>query len=411
MAPGTLIGGRYRLERKLGKGGVGHVWAGVRVEDGAKVAVKLLLPAAAAHPELVARFRREADFLKRIRSKYVSRVLDFLSDQTQGLALVLELVEGESLSEVLARTPLTIEEAFDVCWDVIGGIADLHRAQIIHRDLKPGNVIVQKTASGRTHAVIVDFGMSRFTGKDQDGEEITALTKADIAVGTMEYMAPEQILNSRGVTGAADIYALGAMLYRAVTGRHIFGELAGAELARYKMVTDPPPLVIERSDPLAQGFARMIDKMIQRVPKDRYERAEEVFAVLAALRAPPSSAFTSSPSVPTVEPPGLSSRPAASLRSSAVDVRPEPRSKAGLVLAIFAGLVVVGGIGVLAWQRYGPRAAAAPEQPGVEAMSAESDPRPAASAIISPSASVSVSPTAASDAPAASASSRPVRRE
>jgi serine/threonine-protein kinase len=279
------VGGRYVVERRLGAGGVGEVWAGKPLDGGASVAIKTLLPAAAVEREMVARFRREAQFLARVSSQYVARVIDFLSDEKQGLVLVLELVDGEALSEVLQSGKLSVEQGIEVAWDVMGGVADLHREQIVHRDLKPGNVILRQNPAGGTHAVIVDFGMSRFTGLDKDGEEITALTSADIAVGTIEYMAPEQILNSRGVTGAADIYAVGAMLYRAVAGEHVFPEFEDrALLARHKLICDPRPLETGRGDGLARAFEAIVNRMLCRMPAQRYARAEEVLAELAALR-------------------------------------------------------------------------------------------------------------------------------
>jgi serine/threonine-protein kinase len=303
VGPGTVIDGRYVIEGRLGSGGVGQVWAGRSTADGTRVAIKTLLPAASAHRELVARFRREAKFLSRIKSQYVARVLDFLLDKEHGLVLVLELVEGKALSEELKHGELSVEQGIDVAWDVLGGVADLHREQIVHRDLKPGNVILRRSPSGHVHAVIVDFGMSRFSGLDQDGEEITALTRADIAVGTIEYMAPEQILNSRGVTTAADIYAVGAMLYRAVTGEHVFPGIEDrAVFARHKMITDPTPLSTGRSDPVALGFEAIVNRMLRRMPADRYQRAEEAIADLAALRA-------------------------GGARASAFPARPEPRAE------------------------------------------------------------------------------------
>ena len=278
-----MIGQRYRVERELGVGGMGAVWAGVSLVDGSQVALKTLLEASKQNRELVTRFKREADFLARLESPYISKVIDFLSVPDYGLVLVMELVEGESLRRVLLRETLTVEQAIDVGRDVLRGIAALSRAQIIHRDLKPGNLITQKSGDHYTRTVIVDFGMSRFAGLDGDGDEITALTRVDIAVGTMEYMSPEQILNSRSVTTAADIYALGAMLYRAVAGVHVFGDLEDVDLARHKLITDPPPLSTGRTDAVAREFERIVTRMIQRKPDHRYQSAEEALDALAAL--------------------------------------------------------------------------------------------------------------------------------
>lgn len=407
VRPGAIIGGKYRVERRLGQGGVGEVWAGEDTE-GQKVAIKTLLPAASAHRELVTRFKREADFLARIRSQYVAKVVDFFADEQYGLVLIIEFIDGEPMNELLKRKDLSIEEAIEIAWDVLGGLADLHREQIIHRDLKPGNVILRKMPSGRSNAVIVDFGMSRLTGVDKDGEEITALTRVDIAVGTLEYMAPEQILDSSGVTTAADIYALGAMMYRAVAGHHIFGELNDAILARHKLINDAPPLVVTRTDPVARGFCTMVGRMLARAPKDRYQRAEDVLKHLGVLRngaMPPDLERTvdaplEAPKPPTQSnpanqmhapqpshPPQLSqpqlshhsltppapqpsyvaipqpSQPVTSLRSTSYDAEPPTvrQQRGGTVLLVLGIGALVGGAsvaGMLYYKREWPFAAA-----------------------------------------------------
>jgi serine/threonine-protein kinase len=427
VRPGAIIGGRYRAERRLGKGGVGEVWSGVALSDGSRVAIKTLLHAAAHHHELVTRFRREASFLERIRSQYVSRVLEFLSDDVFGLVLVMELIEGEALNEVLRKRSLGVEEAIEVCWDVLGGIADLHREQIIHRDLKPGNIILKELPNGKRRAVIVDFGMSRFTGLDDEGEEVTALTRADIAVGTMEYMAPEQILNSRGVTASADIYALGAMMYRALAGQHIFGDLKDAVLARKKMLEDPPPLELGRSDPLALGLSAVVMRMIQKHPHDRYARAEDVLSDLASLRAGgvPDAALASSPahsqpaqsqpvqSAPMHSAPSQSSPSPTSLPSTVRDAAPAPRRTGlaiGVTLVVFAG-AALGGIYVLrpAWLAIPTRRAPLAEEPPISAVA----PPVSASASVALPAAPAPSASIEADAAAAaipSASAAPVPR-
>lgn len=445
VRPGAIIGGKYRVERRLGQGGVGEVWAGEDTE-GTKVAIKTLLPAASAHRELVTRFKREADFLARIRSQYVAKVVDFFADEQYGLVLIIEFIDGEPMNELLRRKDLSIEEAIEIAWDVLGGLADLHREQIIHRDLKPGNVILRKTASGRSNAVIVDFGMSRLTGVDKDGEEVTALTRVDIAVGTLEYMAPEQILDSSGVTMAADIYALGAMLYRAVAGHHIFGELNDAMLARHKLINDAPPLVVTRTDPVARGFCAMVGRMLSRAPKERYQRAEDVLAHLGALRSgamppglektvdspveaprpqPPQPPQPPSPSNP-VHPPQHShhsltpaqpsyvsipqpSQPVTSLRSTSYDAEPPTvrQQRGGTVVLVLGIGALVGGAAVasmLYYKREWPFVAAPSPNIPVEPIPVPSAPPlrvleptnpeptpPTASASAAPSASVAAS--------------------
>ncbi len=453
IGPGTVVGGRYRVEHELGTGGMGAVWAGTSLADGSRVALKTLLEASKQNRELVTRFRREADFLARVQSPYVSKVVDFLPDPEHGLVLVMELIDGESLKAVLARGPLGVEEAIEIAKDVLAGLAELGKAQIVHRDLKPGNLITQREAGRYARTVIVDFGMSRFAGLDEDGDEITALTRVDIAVGTMEYMSPEQILNSRGATAAADIYALGAMLYRAVAGVHVFGDLEDVDLARHKLITDPPALMTGRTDALARGFEAVVTKMVQRKPEQRYQQADEVLAALARLEASgegepdttqmanparshpvasspvssqpmasspmASSPMASSPVTPVSSP---SSLPSALVRATTGDAPAPKQSGSGFFVGLAALLLVAVAGGVLAWQRHWIALPARPAEQGpvIEAIPEPAPERapappsvvlaPLASAAPVPSASVGVASSATSKPhPRVAATKVPVR--
>jgi serine/threonine-protein kinase len=287
LTPGAVIAGRYRVERKVGAGGMGEVWAGEHRLVGSRVAIKTLLAAAALNHEVVARFKREAYILGKIRSDHVARVVDFVADDVYGLVLVMELVEGEPLNRVLQEKMLTVEETIELGCDIASALCDLHHAHIVHRDLKPGNIILQPQQGDRYRAVVVDFGVSRLmSGSEPDGDdEVTGITRADMAVGTIEYMAPEQILNSRAVTSVSDIYATGAILFRAVAGRHTFGNIASdAELAQKKLMTEAPKLTLERNDKLAQGLIEVVTKALRRKPVDRYQSAEELRSALLPLR-------------------------------------------------------------------------------------------------------------------------------
>ena len=287
LSPRAVIAGRYRVDTKVGAGGMGEVWAGEAISVGVRVAIKTLLPAAALNQEAIARFKREAVLLGRIRSDHVARVVDFVTDDVYGLVLVMELVEGDPLSRILQEKPMTVEETIDLGVGIASALLDLHRIKIIHRDLKPGNIIMAPLPNGKKRAVVVDFGVSRVMN-DKDGdadEELTGITRADMAVGTIEYMAPEQILNSRNVTPGSDIYAAGAILFRACAGRHVYGNMTSdAELAQKKLTTESPPLPLTRTDTLAQGLAKVTGKMLKRRPSERYKSAEEVLADLLPLR-------------------------------------------------------------------------------------------------------------------------------
>jgi len=284
LTPGTMIAGRYRIEARVGAGGMGEVWVGEHLAVGARVALKTLLPAAAVNHEVVARFKREAYFLGRIRSDYVARVVDFVADEAVGLVLVMEYIEGDPLSKILQQKTLTVEEAVELGVDIVTALRDLHQAKIIHRDLKPGNIIIQRRYDGSYRAVIVDFGVSRIASNGVEDEEMTGITRADMAVGTIEYMAPEQILNSRDVTPASDLYAVGAILFRALAGHHVFGDLYDVELAKMKLTKDPGALHTGRGDRVAKGLEQVVGTALKRRPKERYDSADKLLADLLALR-------------------------------------------------------------------------------------------------------------------------------
>ncbi len=286
--PGAMIGGKYRLERKIAEGGVGEVWIGVD-KTSRRVAIKRLLPETAKDRELQARFRREAVLLGKIQSEHVSAVIEQITDPALGLLLVMEFVDGESLADMLdRRRKIPVVEVIDIGIDIARAIAVLHEANIIHRDLKPENLILRRLPTGGTKAVLIDFGFARLdpygTAKRPNDEALTGITRADTMLGTIAYMSPEQVLNSRDVGRPADIYALGAMLYRAMTGRHVFGDLDDIAYARAKLDGEAPPLAIEKVSATAVVAAKVIMRAIRRRPADRFESIEAMRKELTAVR-------------------------------------------------------------------------------------------------------------------------------
>lgn len=262
---------------------MGEVWAGEHVAIGVRVALKTLLPAAALDQQVVARFRREAQLLGRLRSDRVARVINFVEDRQHGMVLVMDYVEGEVLSGVLGTRRLTVEEALDLGVDIAAALCDLHRAKVVHRDLKPDNIILEPLADGRRRAVIVNLGVSRLDAGPSD-ESVTSITQVDMAVGTLTYMAPEQLLSSSTATGSADLYAVGAILYRAVSGEQVFGDPDDAQNARRKIMGEAPPLSVSRIDRTAHGFAAFVARALKRQPEERFESAEQMLREVTQLR-------------------------------------------------------------------------------------------------------------------------------
>lgn len=285
LVSGCVLGGRYRVDKSVGRGGMGEVWAAEHVTIHTRVAVKVLLGHALCVPETVARFEREAVLLGRMNGDQVPRVFDFLVDPLYGPVLVTEFVEGESLADVL-KAPMSVEQALDLGIDLATALAEIHRAGVVHRDLKPGNVILRPRPTGKSQAVVIDLGISRLVrDRTADIHEQVAVTTGDAVVGTIEYMAPEQIVSCGDVTAAADLYALGALLFRAVTGRAVFGSVPDKlELVRTKLTQDAPRLPTGRRDPVANGLTKVLACALERNPIARYQSAEDLRADLFHLR-------------------------------------------------------------------------------------------------------------------------------
>jgi serine/threonine protein kinase len=297
LVPGDVVGDRYRLEQKVGSGGMGEVWAAVHVTIQTRAAVKVLLPAALQVPDIVARFEREAVLLGRAQGPHVPRVMDFFVDEKWGPVLVTEFVEGQSLADVL-KSPLSVEAAVDLGIDLATGLEELHQASVVHRDLKPNNVILRQQKEGPARAVIIDLGVSRLV-KDAAGPAEEQITVTDVVVGTLEYMAPEQIISCKEVTPASDLYALGALLFRAVAGAHVFGsQLSRVDLVRAKLSSEAPSLPVRRQDAVARGLAAIVARALERDPARRYHSADEMRADLLRLRETPVDA-------PPVHPPSV----------------------------------------------------------------------------------------------------------
>jgi serine/threonine-protein kinase len=290
LSEGRVVAGSYAVEHLLGQGSSGEVWAATDTATGAPVALKVLVPGASGDRELAERFRREAYFLARTASDHVARIHDFVCDAEVGMVLVMERVEGESLATVLDRGPLTVEQTIALGIELLQGVEVLHAARVIHRDLKPGNILMRPSPDGRTHPVICDFGLSRLARCRPEDEDtvsvsaLSALTKGEVALGTVKYMAPEQVLNARQATEHSDLYAVGAILHRAVTGSPPFGELGSpGDIAHAKVMGEAPAVDTGRADPVALGLELVIGKALRRRPSHRYANAASMRAALAQI--------------------------------------------------------------------------------------------------------------------------------
>lgn len=330
FVPGAMIGGKYRLERKIAEGGMGEVWIALRGSE--RLAIKRLLADASRDREVVTRFRREALLLGKIQSEHVSRVIEQVKDPSFGELLVMEYVEGESLADLLEkRRTLSVEETLELALDLTRAVADLHRASIVHRDLKPENVILKRAPNGQRKAVLIDFGLARLLNAEEKpaGEEtLTGITRAETAVGTIYYMAPEQILSSRDVSRAADVYAVGAILYRAASGRNVFGDdLDDLSYARKKLNEEAPPIELPRKDKTAAALEKIITRAVKRRPAERYEGIDPMRKEIAEAHEEATAGPRSDADAPTQHAPVSSLLGSAAAQISLAETVPPPKDE------------------------------------------------------------------------------------
>jgi serine/threonine-protein kinase len=274
-----MVGGIYEAERRIAAGGIGEVWAATHRKNRRQVAIKRLLPEAAAHREVVVRFEQEGQLLGRIFSDFVVRRVDFLTDPAFGRVLVEDFIEGELLSSLLAVRVLGVEETRELGFNLLRALVGLERARVVHCDLKPANIILKPLAGGR-RPMLIDFGAARLLASSSGSEQ----PSDERGIGTFEYMAPEQFVCAAKIGPATDLYAVGAILYRAITGRSPFSpDLEGTELVRAKLSRPALPLDTGRSDWMAQKLEAVVARALKAEPAARYSCADDMLTDLMAL--------------------------------------------------------------------------------------------------------------------------------
>ncbi|HEY2898948.1 MAG TPA: serine/threonine-protein kinase [Polyangia bacterium] len=281
IGPGQpgLIAGKYQIERLIGKGGMAEVFAAVNVRTGKRVALKRINPALAATDEARARFRREALAAGRINHPNVVTVFDVVEHQG-ATCLVMELLEGETLSQLLLRTKvLTAEVAIAVLIPALRGVAAAHAHGVIHRDLKPDNIFLCKVNDNqRGEAKVLDFGVSKLAA---DGIDDVNITATGGLVGTPIYMAPEQVRGGRQIDQRTDVYTLGCVLYQMLSGRPPYqGEIYSALMVNIA-TQDPPRLRSLRPD-VPVELEKIVHKAMAR---DVDVRFQDVSSFIVALEA------------------------------------------------------------------------------------------------------------------------------
>lgn len=277
---GTVVATRYRILRPLGRGGMGEVWAAENIRTGRQVAIKLLRAESKSKSSAIERFRREARAAGAINSDHVTQVLDIDEDPEHGIAIVFELLEGESLIERLKRAgPMSFAELHPVIEQVWLGLAAAHAAGIIHRDLKPSNVFLEHRPDGVTRVKILDFGISKLP------KELTSdtLTEVGQSLGTFSFMPPEQIGKARTVDHRADIYATTTLIYQALSGQLPYDARNILLMVELKSKQEPRKLAAAMNEPVDPALEAFLTKGMARDPAQRFQSALEALAAWREL--------------------------------------------------------------------------------------------------------------------------------
>ena len=274
--------GPYEIVAPLGAGGMGEVYRARDTRLGRDVAVKVLPQHLSSNPEVRARFEREAKTVSSLNDPHICTLHDIGREGDMDY-LVMELVEGETLADRLARGALPIADALRLGAQIAGALDRAHRAGIVHRDLKPGNVMLAKGG-----AKLMDFGLARATGLPGPGAEsgvaATALahsptmghplTAEGTIIGTFQYMSPEQ-LEGREADARSDLWALGCVLYEMATGRRAFEGKSQASLIGGIMNAEPAPISIAVAMAPA-GLDRLVRRCLAKDPDDRWQSARDI---------------------------------------------------------------------------------------------------------------------------------------
>ncbi len=269
--PGQLLLDRYEIGAEIGRGGMSRVYLAHDRQFDEEVAIKTMINLAADSSEDAERLFREVQICRKISHPNVVRVHDF-GKIPGGIFVIMEHLGGRGLDEIIeSEAPLPLERAKMLLAEIAAALGEAHRLKVVHRDLKPGNVML---VGGRVK--VLDFGIAHMN----DGQS-KHLTRAGEVVGSPLYMSPEQI-QGLPVDGTCDLYALGVIAYNLLSAREPF-EADTATAVVFKHLHEPPPDILEHRPNLPKGWVAVIEKLLAKVPADRYQNAEELIDALSAL--------------------------------------------------------------------------------------------------------------------------------
>ncbi len=273
--------GSYTIIGELGRGGMGRVYKAVHKTLRQVRALKVLNKTESRNPKVLARFQREARIVAALDHPHIVKIFEFDQDVEKGYYyIVMEYVDGGSVARILKKQGrLPWQQATEIMLQVALGLAEMHTHRLVHRDIKPSNILIDKMGTAK----LADLGLARHEGEGSD----TQLTATGAVMGTIDYMAPEQILDARQVDIRSDLYALGCTLFHMLSGRVPFPEGSAYQKIQ-QQINDPLPEV----GPLAQDvpfqLVLILNRLTEKDPANRYQSPEELVADLQTLAGDPA---------------------------------------------------------------------------------------------------------------------------
>ena len=312
---GAILSRRFPLRRVLGSGGMGTVFESTHPEDGRAIAVKVLESTLCQEPDVKARFVEEGRTCQRLVHPNIVRVFDVGEAEDGTPYIVMELLEGVSLSAYTkAGVRVPMAQAAAMLQGVLAGLGAAHAQGVVHRDLKPDNVILARDASGTFTPKILDFGIAKVM--DAAGG-MGSKTRTGMLLGTPAYMSPEQVRSSKDVDARSDLWSAGVLLYELLAGRVAFP--APTEYARLQAVLNATPVPLEQVDPQLARLSAFVRLALQKDRAQRYQSALEMARALAGATGLDGSAaqpISHLPNVPSLLLPSQQMPAAASMPGS-----------------------------------------------------------------------------------------------
>jgi len=284
---GTLLEGKFRVTREIGRGGMAAVYEAENIDIGKRVAVKILAAELITSRIVRERFLREARAAAAVRSPYICDVYDSGMYEERPF-LVMELLEGESLYDMLTRVrQLDFETTLRVATHSARGLGKAHESNIVHRDLKPENIFLTRDEEGHLLAKLVDFGLAKFYEQTNGPDQVSArLTREGALFGTPAYMSPEQAKGKGEVDHRADLWALGCIVYECLTGQTVWSVDQGVAMILAQIASAPLPRPSKLRPDLPPAFEAWFLRALDRDPDKRYQTARELADALAKALVP-----------------------------------------------------------------------------------------------------------------------------